>query len=75
MKFEDLSLEERKEIYEDTLHDIDYCCDEYKLEFEDMNGICPKCGRATCDGEAICGCNYSPVVCDSCNARPCDGSC
>lgn len=75
MGFEKLSLEERREIYNDTLKDIAYCCGAYKEEFEDMNGVCPECGRATCDGEAICGCSYSPKECDVCGARPCDGSC
>jgi hypothetical protein len=40
-----------------------------------MDGICPDCGRATCGGECVCRCHYSPVECDTCGAAPCDGSC
>ena len=33
------------------------------------------CGEPTCDGVAASGCNYSPCVCETCGACPCDGSC
>ena len=39
------------------------------------NGECPDCGAETTDGEATYGCYYSPVVCDTCEHRPCDQSC
>ena len=35
----------------------------------------PDCGEPTCGGIAASGCNYSPCVCETCGACPCDGSC
>lgn len=49
------------------------CCDDW--DRGTPNGVCPDCGRPTVDGKAATGCNYSPVVCDTCGAAPCDGSC
>ena len=45
------------------------------LDFDDMDGICPDCGRATCGGECVCRCCYSPVECVTCGAAPCGGYC
>lgn len=39
------------------------------------NGVCPDCGSETEDGYAIDSCGYSPVECETCGWRPCDGSC
>lgn len=52
------------------------CCDGWCLEKGEVaNGICPECGEETLDGVATSGCNYSPVICDTCGDAPCDGSC
>ena len=61
----------------ETLDDISGCCDCWNFIQSDYetDGICPECGRATCEGQCICGCNYSSVVCKTCGAAPCDGSC
>jgi len=48
------------------------CCDGW---YEEPNGVCPDCGEDTTDGDASVGCNYSPVVCDTCGSAPCDQSC
>ncbi len=54
------------------------CCSRWNIP-EDfhtpVNGECPDCGEPTVDGEAAYGCTYSPKVCETCGARPCDGSC
>lgn len=39
------------------------------------NGECPECGESTLDGEAVRGCFHSPIQCEVCGSRPCDGSC
>lgn len=74
-KFEEMTEDEKRAVYDETLDDIGVCCCYQIDPFEEMNGICPDCGRATCYGECVCGCNYSPVACETCGARPCDGSC
>jgi len=74
-KFEEMTVEERRKVYDETLEDIYGCCDPWKDSFGEMDGICPECGRATSGGSCVCGCNYSPVACDECGARPCDLSC
>ena len=75
-KFEEMTIEERMAVYNNTINDIGCCCCDYdKLDFSDMDGICPDCGRATCGGKCVCRCHYSPVECDTCGAAPCDGSC
>jgi len=51
------------------------CCDGWKYDESEINGVCPKCGTPTVDGKAVEGCNYSPVICDECGDAPCDGSC
>ena len=74
--FEEMTTEERLTVYNNTMDDIAYCCDYDILgSFADMDGICPDCGRATCGGECVCRCRYSPVECDTCGAAHCDGSC
>lgn len=49
------------------------CCSPY--DKEEPDGECPDCGAPTCGGVAVGGCTYSPVVCDTCEDKPCDGSC
>jgi ribosomal protein S27E len=52
------------------------CCDGWGLEpGEEVNGECPDCGEETVDGGAAYGCNYSPILCETCGAAPCDLSC
>jgi len=53
------------------------CCDGW-----DSTGVaeeileCPACGEKTDeDGDALIGCAYSPIVCNTCGWRPCDQSC
>ena len=74
MKYTKEQLEQaRKETY----GDVSNCCDYWNLtEYGDeVNGICPDCGRATVDGQCVYGCNYSPVMCETCGSAPCDYSC
>lgn len=40
-----------------------------------IDGECPDCGADTVEGEAFDNCGYSPCQCETCNWRPCDGSC
>ena len=75
MEWNELSKEEQLNIYNNTLDDISDCCDCWNYPIENVNGICPKCGRAMYDDTCICGCNYSSVQCTYCGASPCDGSC
>lgn len=50
------------------------CCDSFQNGPQE--GECPDCGGPVdYDGDACSGCNYSPVECETCGARPCDGSC
>ena len=49
------------------------CCDGW--DYGEPDGICPDCGEPTVDGKAATGCFYSPVICETCGAAPCDGSC
>lgn len=51
------------------------CCSSYTSEDSEINGECPDCGEPTVDGVAASGCNYSPIVCKTCNSSPCDLSC
>lgn len=51
------------------------CCEGWYAEEEDIDGECPDCGEPTVGDEAAYGCPYSPVSCETCGARPCDGSC
>lgn len=52
------------------------CCDGWDYGDAAIVGECPTCGEdIDCDGDAVRGCNYSPVVCEVCGSRPCDGSC
>ena len=73
--FNEMTTEERLAVYNDTIGGIACCCDYDVLDFDDMDGICPDCGRATCGGECVCRCCYSPVECDTCGAAPCGGYC
>lgn len=67
--------EQLEEAYKETLSDISHCCAPFDWGIEGVNGICPDCGRATSDGQCVCGCSYSPVECKTCGATPCDWSC
>lgn len=40
-----------------------------------VDGKCPKCGCNTIEGVAEDSCGYSPLVCEECDSRPCNGSC
>ena len=51
------------------------CSDGWYSEESEIDGECPDCGEPTVEGVAASGCNYSPMVCETCGARPCDGSC
>ncbi len=51
------------------------CCDGWYIYDEEINGVCPDCGEPTRDGDAQAGCNYSPVICDTCGYAPCDDRC
>lgn len=51
------------------------CCEGWKYPDVEVDGECPECGMPTVDGEAHSGCYYSPVSCETCNWKPCDGSC
>jgi len=45
-------------------------------EYAKIIEICPVCdGEVDEDGDAIQGCNYSPVDCNTCGSAPCDLSC
>lgn len=51
----------------------DYYSENYKAE--DI-AKCLDCGGdVNSDGYAMSGCNYSPVLCETCGSAPCDGSC
>ena len=54
--------------------DLD-CCSGHSSYIEEINGFCHDCGCLTVDGKAITGCSYSPVICETCGASPCDQSC
>lgn len=74
--FEEMTKEERFAVYNKTTNDIAHdCCDYVWFDFNDMDGVCPDCGRATHEGKCVCRCLSSPVECDTCGAAPCDGSC
>lgn len=51
------------------------CSDGWRYGLDEVNGECPDCGYPTVDGEAFEGCNWSPVLCQTCGDAPCDGSC
>ena len=53
----------------------DMCCEPTGYKEEELNGECPACGQPTVDGDAYESCGYSPVECEVCGWRPCDGSC
>jgi|SaaInl4_200m_RNA_FD_contig_51_1080556_length_775_multi_6_in_0_out_0_2 hypothetical protein len=60
-----------------TSRRIIVCCDgwDYTEEAKEI-GECPDCGEEVDeDGDALTGCNYSSVICETCGAAPCDGSC
>ena len=51
----------------------DYYSENYKAE--DI-AKCLDCGGdVNSDGYAMSGCNYSPVLCETCGSAPCDQSC
>jgi hypothetical protein len=49
---------------------VPWCCEDYEI-----NGICPACGGPTAYGHASEGCYFSPILCETCGAAPCDDSC
>lgn len=53
------------------------CCDPSGPFPKDTVGQCPDCEfDVDKDGDSTeQDCHYSPVVCQTCGYRPCDGSC
>lgn len=52
------------------------CCDGWSIPQGPIKLECPDCGEPVDeDGDALEGCNYSPVQCKTCGAAPCDQSC
>ena len=51
------------------------CCDSTEYTREEINGKCKMCGQPTVNGYAYEICGYSPLVCNTCGWKPCDGSC
>jgi len=57
--------------------ELNMCCDgwdntEYAKEIKE----CPECGAEVDeDGDALTGCHYSPIGCETCGDAPCDQSC
>lgn len=52
------------------------CCDGWDNSNEDEGNECPTCGEPVDEyGEALIGCNYSPVICPTCGDAPCNESC
>lgn len=50
------------------------CCDGW--DYGKPVGECPDCGAPVDEeGDAVTGCNYSPLECKTCGSRPCDLSC
>lgn len=51
------------------------CCAANDYTEDEINGTCPDCGEPTVDGDAYENCFYSPCECETCDYRPCNGSC
>jgi len=51
------------------------CCSPSEYKPEEIDGECPDCGNDTVGGDAYECCYYSPCECETCDWRPCDGSC
>ena len=51
------------------------CCEPSGYLESEINGVCPKCGVDTVDGDAYERCGYSYVYCEECGSAPCDLSC
>lgn len=76
MNWNELDKEMQQRLYEDTLCDVAKCCDTWDIvPISEVDAICPECGRLMSKGHVICGCSWSPCVCETCGAAPCDGSC
>lgn len=45
------------------------------VTIDDANGVCPACGTATYNGDAIDTCSYGVCICDVCHHAPCTGDC
>lgn len=75
MDWNNLTPERKRKLYRETMQDVQDCCDNWEIPFEEADGICKKCGRVTSKGKCVCGCYYSSVECDNCGAAPCDKSC
>ncbi len=53
----------------------DYLIGMTEAQIEDLDR-CPECGEyVNDDGDSMIGCYWSPISCEVCGARPCDGSC
>lgn len=51
------------------------CSEGWCYSDKEVDGKCEECGESTVAGEAQSGCYYSPVECNTCGWRPCNGSC
>lgn len=51
------------------------CADGWNSYGREVTGLCPDCEGPVIDEQAAAGCFYSPVYCETCGSRPCDGSC
>ena len=52
------------------------CWGKWELSEDDsVIGERPDCGEETIDGYARYGCDYSPIVCETCKSSPCAGRC
>lgn len=53
----------------------DMCADGWDNS-EDTVCECPDCGeKVDSDGDAVTGCHYGEVQCETCGSRPCNQSC
>ena len=72
----DTKFEYTEEEKRDCLTDIYFCMSPInRFDEVEPNGRCPKCGRLTYNGKAMCYCTESPVVCKECRASVCKGFC
>jgi hypothetical protein len=70
-----LTAKKEGEMTDDKLLYEPHCCEGWSSYESEVNGKCPDCGMPIVDGHAAYGCYYSPVTCETCGQRTCDGSC
>ena len=67
---------QRDELYRMGMDIVSGCCDPMEATEDDIVGECPDCGAPVDeDGDALFGCSYSPLDCETCGTHWCDGSC